>query len=168
MKITIGKDAPELVNAVIEIPMGSDIKYEMDKETGMLKVDRILYTSMSYPFNYGYIAQTLAEDGDPLDILVISDRQFIPGSFVEVKPVGILNMEDEEGIDYKIVAVPKGKVSQTYANVNDIKDLPDALKKKIVHFFEHYKELEPNKWIKISGWEGAEKAKAIIKKSIKK
>jgi inorganic pyrophosphatase len=168
MKVTPGSKAPELVNVFIEIPMGSNIKYEYDEEEEVLKVDRILYTSMFYPFNYGFIPGTMSEDGDPLDILVISNYPFIPGTVVEARPVGLIYMTDEEGVDKKIIAVPKDKVDPTFSNIKDVTDIPDAIKNKLVHFFEHYKELEPGKWVKISGWGTAQEAKEEIKKAIER
>lgn len=166
MELSSGKNAPELVNAFVEIPMGSNIKYEYDPENKLIKVDRILYTSMSYPFNYGFIPGTLGRDGDPLDILILSDRSFVPGVYLEVKPVGVLLMKDEEGEDSKVVTVPKAKISPTFADLNDVSDVPEHIKKKIVHFFEHYKELEANKWVKITGWADAAEAKKQITEAI--
>ncbi|MGC8730516.1 MAG: inorganic diphosphatase [Candidatus Micrarchaeia archaeon] len=163
--IDIGKNVPEIVNAVIEIPKGSGIKYEYDEKSGMIKVDRFLFTSMVYPFNYGFIPGTRDEDGDPIDILVICDP-ISPGVFIEAKPIGVLNMDDENGKDYKIIAVPKEKVDPVNGKLNDVKDLDEFTKKKIEHFFTRYKELEPGKWVKIAGWDGPDKAKEIIKKCI--
>ncbi|BCS90658.1 MAG: inorganic pyrophosphatase [Candidatus Micrarchaeota archaeon] len=168
MDIKIGDKAPELVNAVIEIPAGSQVKYELDKETNMIKVDRFLYTAMNYPFNYGFIPETLEEDGDPVDIIVISSYPLIPNCYIEAKPIGIINMEDEEGQDKKIIAVPKEKVDPVYGTYNDIKDVPEILRKKLIHFFEHYKELEPNKWVKITGFDSRDKALEHIKARIKR
>ena len=168
MKLGPGKKAPDEVNVLIEIPLGSNIKYEYDEEEGVIKVDRILYTSMVYPFNYGFIPGTLEEDGDPLDVLIVSDYTLLPGTVIEVRPIGILYMRDEEGEDAKIIAVPKDKIDPTYSNIKDINDLPQAIKNKIVHFFEHYKELEPGKWVKVSGWGGASEAKARISEAIKR
>ncbi|MEM0373862.1 MAG: inorganic diphosphatase [Sulfolobaceae archaeon] len=168
MKLGPGKEAPNIVNVLIEIPMGSNVKYEFDEEEGVVKVDRILYTAMFYPFNYGFIPGTLEEDGDPLDVLVIGNYPLMPGSVIEVRPVGILFMRDEEGEDAKIVAVPKDKVDPTYSNIRDVKDIPESIKNKIIHFFEHYKELEPGKWVKVSGWGSAEDAKQRIKIAIER
>ena len=171
MKITEigpGKNAPNYVYAVIEIPKDSYIKYEIDKETGMIFVDRILYTSMIYPFNYGFIPGTLEEDGDPVDILVLSFEPLAPGSIIEVKPIALLDMEDEEGIDTKVVAVPKPKIDPRFSNINNLNDIDSATKKKIEHFFEHYKELEPGKWVKIKGWRDAEEAMKRIKIAIER
>lgn len=167
-RIGPGDKAPDLVNVIIEIPANSSVKYEYDDELGVIKVDRVLYTSMIYPFNYGFIPGTMEEDGDPVDVLVISDHQFLPGSVIEVRPIAILEMEDEEGIDAKIVAVPKDKVEPRYSNIKDLEDLPDILKRKIEHFFQHYKELEPGKWVKIRGWRKADEARKKIYDAIKR
>lgn len=168
MKMGPGKKAPDEVNVLIEIPMGSNIKYEYDEEEDVVKVDRVLYTSMMYPFNYGFIPGTLEEDGDPIDVLVITSYPITPGTAIEVRPIGILYMRDEEGEDAKIIAVPKDKIDPSYSNIRDIIDLPEAVKNKIVHFFEHYKELEPGKWVKVSGWGSANEAKARINAAIKR
>ncbi|MBP1357106.1 MAG: inorganic diphosphatase [Sulfolobus sp.] len=168
MKLGPGKKAPDEINVLIEIPLGSNIKYEYDEEEGIVKVDRVLYTSMFYPFNYGFVPGTLEEDGDPIDVLVISDYTLYPGTVIEARPVGILYMRDEEGEDAKIVAVPKDKIDPTYSTIKDIIDVPQAIKNKINHFFEHYKELEPGKWVKVSGWGGVNEAKARINEAIKR
>ncbi len=165
MKLEIGSDAPKVVNAFVEIPMGSNIKYELDEKSGLLKVDRVLFTSMVYPFNYGFIAGTLGEDGDPLDVLIISNTPFVPGSFIKARIIGVANMQDEEGTDNKIIAVPIDKVDPNFSNIKDITELGEPLKNKIKHFFEHYKELEANKWVKITGYNGIETAYSIINKA---
>ncbi len=165
-KVGPGDKAPELVNVLIEIPMNSSVKYEFDKDSCLVTVDRFLYTSMVYPFNYGFIPGTLEEDGDPVDVLVISREPLIPGSLIEVKPIAVLDMEDEEGPDSKIVAVPKPKLDPYYKSWNDVSDIPDHVKDRIKHFFEHYKELEPGKWVKVTGWRGAEEARKRIKEAI--
>jgi inorganic pyrophosphatase len=167
-KLGPGSKAPDLVNMFIEIPMNSSVKYELDEESCLVKVDRFLYTSMSYPFNYGFIPGTKSEDGDPIDLLLISREPVMPGTIIEAKPIGVLVMQDEEGPDAKIIAVPKEKLDPIYGSWNDVKDIPDFLKKKISHFFEHYKELEPGKWVKVTGWEGVDKAKAEIMSAIKR
>jgi len=167
-KIGPGEKAPEEVNVLIEIPMNSGVKYELDKETGVLFVDRILYTSMVYPFNYGFVPGTLEEDGDPVDVLVISQDQLLPGSVIRVRPIGVLETQDEKGFDAKIVAVPADKIDPRYKNVRDIADLPDALKERIEHFFAHYKELEKGKWVKVIGWKNREFALEKIKKAIER
>jgi inorganic pyrophosphatase len=161
-----GKEAPSVVNVLIEVPMNSNVKYEYDEENEVIKVDRVLYTSMVYPFNYGFIPGTKAEDGDPLDVLVISNQQFHPGTVIEVRPIGVIFMADEKGKDEKIIAVPKDSVDPSFASVRDVNDLPESVKSKIVHFFEHYKELEPGKWVKITGWGNSSQAKETIKKAI--
>ncbi|MEM1927355.1 MAG: inorganic diphosphatase [Acidilobaceae archaeon] len=163
-----GKSAPELVNVVVEIPMNSSVKYEFDKEACVVKVDRFLYTSMVYPFNYGFIPGTLEEDGDPVDVLVISREPVQAGAVIEVKPIGLLEMEDEEGPDAKVIAVPKAKLDPYYADWNDITDIPDALKERIKHFFEHYKELEPGKWVKVKSWRGAAEAREKIRRALER
>jgi len=168
MALSPGKKAPDQVNVLIEIPQGSNVKYELDKEENVIKVDRILYTAMFYPFNYGFIPGTLEEDGDPLDVLVISNYPLMPGSVIEVRPVGMLFMRDEKGEDVKIIAVPIDKIDPTFSNIKDINDVPDAIKNKITHFFEHYKELEPGKWVKVSGWGNASQAKERINKAIER
>lgn len=165
-KISVGKNPPEEVNVFVEIPQGSSVKYELDKESGVIMVDRFGYTAMFYPFNYGFVPQTHAEDGDPVDVLVISTYPILPGIVVPVRPIGMLEMEDEEGIDTKILAVPTKKVDPFYANVNDIVDLDEATKKKIQHFFNHYKELEPNKWVKTKNFLSKAKALEAIKKTM--
>ncbi len=167
-KLGPGEKAPEIVNAFIEIPMGSSVKYEFDKEACVMKVDRFLYTSMFYPFNYGFIPGTLEEDGDPVDILVISREPVAPGTVIEVVPVAVLDMEDEEGRDWKIVAVPKAKLDPMYKDIDNVDKIPEPLKDKIRHFFEHYKELEPGKWVKITGWRPKEEALKIIEKAIER
>lgn len=166
LKIPSGKNPPEEINVLIEIPQGSQIKYELDKESGVIKVDRFLYTSTYYPFNYGFIPNTLTDDGDPVDVLVISSLAVHPGTIIPAKPVGILEMEDEEGIDWKIIAVPKEKIDPEYGKINDIQELNDYLKSKIKHFFEVYKQLEPGKWVKVKEFLDKEKAFAEIKKGI--
>lgn len=166
-KLSSGKNPPEEINVVVEIPQGSYIKYEMDKESGFVMVDRFAFTAMGYPFNYGFMPGTMAKDGDPTDVLVISTYPVNPGCVIPVRPVGMLEMEDEEGIDTKILAVPTAKVDPFYAHVNEITDLGDAVKNKIRHFFEHYKELEPGKWVKLKDFLGKEAAYADIKASMK-
>ncbi len=166
-KLSAGKNPPAEVNVLVEIPQGSSIKYELDKDSGVIMVDRFAYTAMFYPFNYGFIPQTSAEDGDPVDVLIISTYAVATGTVIPARPIGMLEMEDEEGIDTKIIAVPTVKVDPFYANVKDIADLDETTKKKIQHFFNHYKELEPNKWVKTKNFLGKEKAEEAIKKSMK-
>ena len=166
MQVDFGKNAPDTVNVFVEISLGSNIKYEFDETEEVLKVDRILYTSMVYPFNYGFIPDTKSTDGDPIDVLVISNQAFTPGSVIEVRPVGIAHMEDEEGRDEKIIAVPKDKIDPSFSGIKDITDVQDAIKNKIIHFFAHYKELEPNKWVKITDFGDAKEAKDKINEAI--
>lgn len=166
-KLSAGKNPPEEVNVLIEIPQGSSIKYELDKETGMIMVDRFAYTAMFYPFNYGFIPQSHAEDGDPTDVLVISTYPVAPGIVIPSRVIGMLEMEDEEGIDTKIIALPTKKVDPFFSNIEDISQLSKETKEMIKHFFEHYKELEPGKWVKIKNFLGKEKAFEAVKKSIK-
>jgi inorganic pyrophosphatase len=161
--ISIGKNPPDEVNVVIEVAIGGEpIKYEMDKEAGTLFVDRFLYTPMRYPGNYGFIPHTLSEDGDPCDVLVANTRPLIPGSYIAVRPIGVMLMEDEAGGDEKIIAVPVPKLTKRYENVHNYTDLPKITLDQIQHFFEHYKDLEPNKWVKLTGWGDAARAKQLI------
>jgi inorganic pyrophosphatase len=153
---------------LIEIPKDSNIKYELDKESGAVMVDRFLYTAMNYPFNYGFVPGTLADDGDPLDVLVLSEYSVVPASVIPSKAIGLLEMEDEAGIDTKIIAVPKEKIDPVFGAYNDIEEIPAAIKEKIKHFFENYKTLEPGKWVKVKNWQGREVALKEIEKSIKK
>lgn len=166
-KIAVGKDAPWNVNVVIEVPMGSSpVKYEMDKDSGALLVDRFLATPMFYPCNYGFIPHTLSGDGDPADVLVVAPYALAPGSVIAVRPVGVLMMKDEGGDDEKILAVPVTKLTPLYEHVKSYKDLPELLIKQIGHFFEHYKDLEPNKWVKVTGWKDADDAARIIMEAV--
>jgi len=161
-----GPKPPKEIYVVIEIPQGSNVKYELDKENNVLFVDRFLYTSMFYPFNYGFVPQTLAEDGDPVDVLVLSENQVVPGSVIKAKPIGVLIMEDEAGQDEKIIAVPLQKIDPIKGIYEDIKDVPDSLKNKIKHFFEYYKTLEPGKWVKVKKWLGKKEAEKMAFKKI--
>jgi inorganic pyrophosphatase len=167
--ISIGKNPPEEVNVIVEVPVGGEpIKYEMDKESGTLVVDRFLYTSMRYPGNYGFIPHTLSDDGDPCDVLIANQRGIVPGAVVAVRPVGVLRMQDEAGGDEKIVAVPTTRLTRRYENINSYKDLPEITLKQIEHFFEHYKDLESSKWVKVLGWGDAEEAKQLIRAAIER
>jgi inorganic pyrophosphatase len=167
--IKIGKNPPDDVNVVIEVPLGGEpIKYEMDKESGALFVDRFLYTSMRYPGNYGFIPHTLSGDGDPCDVLVANTRAIAPGAVINVRPVGVLVMEDDGGQDEKIIAVPSSKLTQRYDRVATYTDLPEITIKQIEHFFEHYKDLEPGKWAKIIRWGDAEEARRLIVEAIER
>ena len=163
-----GKNPPEDLYVVIEIPMGSSIKYEIDHESGVIFVDRFLYTSMVYPANYGFVPRTLAEDGDPIDVLVLSREPVAPGTVIRARPVGVLIMEDEGGKDEKILAVPVDKLDPTWKDVQDISDCADATLNKIKHFFERYKELEPGKWVKVKEFRGKEEALKLIEEAIKR
>jgi inorganic pyrophosphatase len=165
-KLTAGKNPPEEVNVFVEIPQGSSIKYELEKESGVVFVDRFAYTAMFYPFNYGFIPQSHADDGDPVDVLVVSTYPVAPGTVIPSRPIGMLEMEDEEGIDTKIIAVPTKKVDPFLEKIEDINDLDQTTKEKIKHFFDHYKELEPGKWVKTRNFLGKEKALEAIKKSL--
>ena len=161
--VTPGPNAPENFNVIIEIPMNADpIKYEVDKETGAIFVDRFMSTSMHYPTNYGYVPKTLSGDGDPVDVLVITPVPLIPGVVVTCRPIGILKMEDEAGEDGKVLAVPTNKILGIYTQWQKPEDLNPLRLKTIAHFFEHYKDLEQGKWVKILGWEGPEAAKKEI------
>lgn len=161
--IPAGKDLPNDVYVVIEIPANhSPIKYEIDKDMDCLLVDRFMATPMFYPANYGYIPNTLADDGDPLDVLVITPYPVQPGSVIRARPVGVLNMEDEAGEDAKLVAVPHEKLTQLYNDVQDVNDVPELLREQIKHFFENYKDLEKGKWVKVSGWGDADAARQMI------
>ncbi|MCC2654499.1 MAG: inorganic pyrophosphatase [Microvirga sp.] len=167
--LKIGKNPPDDVNVVIEVPIGGEpIKYEMDKESGALVVDRFLYTAMRYPGNYGFIPHTLSGDGDPCDVLIANTRAIIPGAVMNVRPVGVLVMEDDGGQDEKIIAVPSSKLTQRYDRVANYTDLPEITIKQIEHFFEHYKDLEPGKWAKIIRWGDAEEARRLIVEAIER
>ena len=162
-RVTTGHDVPNDVNVIIEIPMlAAPIKYEVDKDTGAVFVDRFLSTAMFYPCNYGYVPHTLSGDGDPVDVLVLSPVPIITGVVVRSRPIGMLKMEDEAGDDTKVLAVPVDKLSNLYRNVESPRDLPDATLAQISHFFAHYKDLEAGKWVKVAGWVGAEDAKKEI------
>jgi inorganic pyrophosphatase len=154
-------------NVIIEISMNDNpVKYEFDKEVGALMVDRFMQVSMFYPCNYGFIPHSLSQDGDPADVLVITQYPVISGAIIKVKPVGVLIMEDESGMDEKILAVPTSEIDVTFENIKDIEDVPQMIKDRINHFFEHYKKLEKGKWVKIIGWENAQKALSIIEEAI--
>ena len=158
-----GHDVPNDINVVIEIPSHSDpVKYEVDKKTGAMFVDRFMSTAMHYPCNYGYIPHTLSADGDPVDVMVLTPVPLITGSVVRCRPVGLLKMTDESGDDPKLLAVPIDKLSDLYRKVRDFRDLPDTLLQQLAHFFEHYKDLEEGKWVRVEGWDGVEAAKAEI------
>jgi len=165
--VPVGKNPPEDINVVIEVPVGGEpIKYEMDKEAGALIVDRFLYTPMRYPGNYGFVPHTLSQDGDPIDVLVCNTRGIFPGAVINCRPVGVLIMEDDGGIDEKLIAVPATHLTTRYDNVKSYRDLPEVLLNQIEHFFAHYKDLEPNKWVKIDCWGEAEEARRYIMEAI--
>ena len=161
--VTPGKNAPDNFNVIIEIPMNADpVKYEVDKETGAIFVDRFMSTSMHYPTNYGYVPQTISGDGDPVDVLVITPVPLIPGVVVTCRPLGILRMEDEAGMDGKVIAVPTSKILPMYDHWQTIDDVNSMRRNAIAHFFEHYKDLEKGKWVKVTGWHGIDAAKKEI------
>ena len=165
--ISIGRNPPEEVNVVVEVPVGGEpIKYEMDKAAGTLVVDRFLYTAMRYPGNYGFIPHTLSDDGDPCDVLIANQRGIVPGALIAVRPVGVLRMQDEAGGDEKIIAVPVPRLTRRYEKVLNYLDLPEITLKQIEHFFQHYKDLESSKWVKVLGRGDAEEAKRLIVESI--
>ena len=165
--IPLGKDPPHDINVIIEVPLGGEpIKYEMDKDAGTLVVDRFLYTPMCYPGNYGFIPHTLSNDGDPCDVLIANTRAIVPGAVMSVRPVGVLLMEDEAGGDEKIIAVPSTKLTQRYASIKTYSDLPEITLQQIQHFFEHYKDLEPGKWVKVLRWGSPEDAYRLIEEGI--
>ncbi|MBB4575138.1 inorganic diphosphatase [Rhizobium lentis] len=167
--VSIGNNPPEDVNVIVEVPVGGHpIKYEMDKDAGTLVVDRFLYTPMTYPGNYGFVPHTLSEDGDPIDVLIASTRPLVPGCVINVRPIGVLKMEDNSGKDEKIIAVPSPKLTLRYEKVKDYIDLPEITLKQIEHFFEHYKDLEPGKWVKIFGWGDSGEAGALILEAIER
>ena len=167
--ISIGTNPPEDVNVIIEVPVGGQpIKYEMDKDAGVLVVDRFLYTPMTYPGNYGFVPHTLSDDGDPIDVLVCNTRPLIPGCVINVRPIGVMLMEDNSGQDEKIIAVPTHALTKRYDTVKDYDDLPEITLKQIEHFFEHYKDLEPGKWVKIGGWQNVDVAKTLILEAVER
>lgn len=158
MKLTYGKNAPEVVNVLIEVPLDSRVKYEFDKDIEMVMVDRFLFFDKGYPANYGFIPDTLSGDGDPVDVLVLSPLPVAPGTVMVAKPIGMLETEDEKGMDAKLVAVPPEKVNPEFGKYNDISELPSEITDKIKYFFENYKKNEPGKWVKVAGWKGREEA----------
>lgn len=162
-RVSVGANPPHEVNVIIEVPIGGEpIKYELDKASGILVVDRFLYTSMRYPGNYGFIPHTLSADGDPCDVLVVNTRAITPGAMMSVRPVGVLFMEDEAGLDEKIIAVPSSKLTRRYDAVKSFADLPEITMQQVQHFFEHYKDLERQKWVKVTRWGGPDEAHRLI------
>ena len=165
--IAIGHNPPHDINVIVEVPIGGEpIKYELDKAAGTLVVDRFLHTPMRYPGNYGFVPHTLSEDGDPIDVLIANTRPIVPGAVINVRPVGVLNMTDESGGDEKILAVPSPRLTQRYVDVHEYTDLPKITLEQIRHFFEHYKDLEPGKWVKLVGWGDAAEARQRIQEAI--
>jgi inorganic pyrophosphatase len=167
--ISVGRDPPREVTVLVEVPVGGEpIKYEMDKSSGALVVDRFLYTSMRYPGNYGFIPHTLSEDGDPCDVLVVNQRGILPGAVIAVRPVGVLKMQDEAGGDEKIIAVPTTRLTRRYEKVHSYIDLPEITREQVQHFFEHYKDLEGGKWVRVLGWGDAAEAQTYIVRSLER
>ena len=165
--IAVGNHPPEDVNVIVEVPIGGEpIKYELDKAAGTLVVDRFLHTPMRYPGNYGFVPHTLSDDGDPIDVLIANTRPIVPGAVINVRPIGVLKMEDDGGGDEKIIAVPVPKLTKRYENVHNYTDLPTITREQIQHFFEHYKDLEPGKWVKLIGWGDADEARKLIVEAI--
>lgn len=164
-KIGYGEN-PEKVNAIIEVPLNSSVKYEIDKDSGAVEVDRVLYSAMHYPANYGFVANTLSDDGDPADILVLCDYPLQAGSYIKCRLVGVLMTEDESGGDEKLLAVPTVKIDPTYADINDLSDVPEHTLNRIKNFFETYKILEPNKWVKVTGFQDKAEATKILDNAI--
>ncbi|MEL7302555.1 MAG: inorganic diphosphatase [Pseudomonadota bacterium] len=161
--ITIGDTPPDDVNVVVEVPVGGEpIKYELDKASGTLFVDRFLYTPMRYPGNYGFVPHTLSPDGDPLDVLVCNTRAIVPGAVINCRPVGVLIMEDDGGGDEKLIAVPSARLTKRYEGVSTVTDLPDITIDQIRHFFEHYKDLEPGKWVRIERFGDVAEARQMV------
>jgi inorganic pyrophosphatase len=168
-KISVGKNPPENLNVIIEVPTGGEpVKYEFDKESGALFVDRILHTPMRYPANYGFVPHTLSPDGDPLDALVVARSPFVPGSVVRARPIAVLNLEDEAGGDEKLLCVPDDKTFPYYANVKEKEDLPDIIAQQVEHFFTHYKGLEKEKWVRVGTWGNAADARRIVTEAIER
>ena len=167
--VPLGRNPPVDVNVVIEVPIGGEpIKYEMHKESGALMVDRFLYTSMRYPGNYGFIPHTLSGDGDPCDVMVANTRALVPGAVISCRIVGVLLMEDEAGLDEKLIAVPSTWLTKRYDKVENYSDLPQITLDQIEHFFTHYKDLEPGKWVKLVGWRDAEAARALVLEGVER
>ena len=165
--IKIGKDVPNVVNVIVENPANAlPVKYELDKESGALFVDRFLATPMHYPLNYGFVPNTLSGDGDPIDVLVLSEYPVTYGAVIPCKPIGVLLMEDEKGEDEKVLAVPSEKMNSEYSKFNEIEELPEVVLKKVEHFFEHYKDLEKGKWVKVAGYKDSKEAKNKILEAV--
>lgn len=168
-KIAIGNNPPDDINVIIEVPIGGEpIKYELDKDSGALFVDRFLHTPMRYPGNYGFVPHTLSEDGDPIDVLICNTRPIIPGGVINCVPIGVLDMEDDGGQDEKLIAVPSSDMTKRYDGVREYTDLPLITREQVEHFFTHYKDLEPGKWVKIREWGSAERAKELLSEAIER
>lgn len=166
-KISPGPNPPEDIHVVIEVPLGNEpIKYEIDKASGAMFVDRFIYTAMRYPCNYGFMPGTLADDGDAVDIMCLGNRALVPGAVVRARPLGVLIMEDEAGQDEKILAAPHPALTRYYDNIDDYNDVQPVMLERIQHFFEHYKDMEPGKWVKVKGWEGRETALELIRAGV--
>ncbi len=167
VNVPAGEHIPDEFNVIIEIPSHADpVKYEVDKDTGALFVDRFMAAPMFYPCNYGYIPHTLSVDGDPIDVLVRTPHTVNCGSVIRCRPIGVLDMEDESGRDYKVFALPVSQLTRWWDHVNEPEDVPNALMEQIVHFFEHYKDLEPGKWVKVKGWLSSDEARKVITESV--
>lgn len=167
-EIPSGENPPKDINVIIEVPLGNEpIKYEFEKKSGAIFVDRFLYTSMRYPCNYGFMPHTLSGDGDPVDVMCLGNRPLVPGSVLRSRPIGVLIMEDEAGIDEKILAAPHPKLTPFYDNIKTYEDVQPILLERIWHFFEHYKDMEPNKWVKVHEWKSREHAEELILEGIK-
>ena len=166
-RVSSGRNVPEEINVIIEIPAHSEpVKYELDKDTGAMFVDRFMSTAMHYPCNYGYVPHTLSNDGDPVDVLVVTPYPLIPGSVIRCRPVGVLKMTDESGDDAKVLALPVDKLCKSYRNIDSFRDMPADLLERIAHFFEHYKDLDEGKWVRVEGWSGLDGAKQEILSSV--
>ncbi|MGE0204049.1 MAG: inorganic diphosphatase [Hyphomicrobiaceae bacterium] len=165
--VPIGNNAPHDINVIVEVPIGGEpVKYEMDKASGTMFVDRILYTAMRYPGNYGFVPHTLSDDGDPIDVLIANQRPLIPGCVINCRPVGVLFMRDEKGSDEKVIAVPSPQVSAMYQKIGSVRDLPDLLIRQIAHFFQRYKDLEDGKWVEVTRWGDDAEARELIVRAI--
>ncbi|WP_019961739.1 inorganic diphosphatase [Woodsholea maritima] len=167
--ISPGANPPEDINVIVEVPVGGEpVKYEMDKDSGTIVVDRFLHTPMRYPCNYGFMPHTLSDDGDPIDVMCLGQTTLIPGCIVRARPIGVLLMEDESGMDEKILAAPHSKLTPFYDDIQNYTDVNQAMLARITHFFEHYKDLEPRKWVKIEGWADADRARELIVEALER
>lgn len=167
--IPAGEKPPEDINVIIEVPVGGQpVKYEMDKKSGTVFVDRFLHTPMRYPCNYGFMPHTLSDDGDPIDVMVLGHTELVPGCVVRARPIGVLLMSDESGQDEKILAAPHPKLTPFFSDIKDYTDVQEAQRARITHFFEHYKDLEPNKWVKVEGWHGVDRAHELIMQAVER